>query len=152
MARTFDEVMIVNPFDPRTPNEGEKYMRFYRSPQPALGYYAAPAGYGYYAAPGYGHAVAPAPAEYGYYGETPGYGYYGEAPEYGYYAQPGYAAAPAGYYGYAEAPEVAGYYGYAEAPDDDGGEDSGEACAGRESGVGGRGSEQRCRRRLRQTG
>jgi hypothetical protein len=132
----FDEVMIVNPYDP-TSGKGERYMRFYRPASSGMGYYAAPpaaaryaapsAGYGYYAAyaqPGYGE-----PAEYGY-AEQPEYGYYGEAPEYAGYGQaygyaPRYAEAPEyGYYAegpeYAEAPEY-GYYGeapeYAEAPE-----------------------------------
>ena len=80
----FDEVMIVNPFNPQSNNQQQiKLMRFhgpqsYFGEPPDYGYYAEPPDYGYY-------AEAP---EYGYYGEAPDYGYYAEPPEYGYYAEP----------------------------------------------------------------
>lgn len=107
-AEQFDEVMIVNPYDP-TSGQGEMFMRFYRR---------APSGFGYYAAPAPASYAAP-PASYGYYAATPAYAEapdygYAEPPEYGYYAEaPEYGAYPRGYgYApYAEAPE------YAEAPD-----------------------------------
>jgi hypothetical protein len=132
----FDEVMIVNPYEPGSnANQGVRFMRFNAAP-PEMGYYSEPpAQYGYYGEP---------PVQYGYYGEPPvQYGYYGEpASDYGYYANsperygefaPGYNQAepvgyiaenyPMGYYGdpyamgaYAES-EPMGYYGYyAEAP------------------------------------
>src|SRR5215470_14538511 len=106
----FDEVMIVNPYEPGSnANQGVRFMRFYAAP-PGMGYYAEPADhYGYYAEPA---------DHYGYYAEAPAaYGYYAEAPAaYGYYAEPadhyGYYAAPADGYGYyANSPEQ---YGGAE--------------------------------------
>ncbi len=113
--RGFDEVMIVNPFDPRAQHPTTIPMRFH--PAPEMGYYAEPPemagyGYGYYAEPppemGY-YAQAP---DLGYYAQTPEMGYYAQSPELGYYAQP---PAGYGYYGepdmaYAEAPEM-GWYG-----------------------------------------
>jgi hypothetical protein len=131
----FDEVMIVNPYEPGSnANQGVRFMRFNGAP-PEMGYYAEPPGqYGYYAEP---------PGQYGYYAEAPHMeGYYANAPEHygefapgysqaepvgyiaenylmGYYGDP-YAGAyaeygPMGYYGYyAEAPHMEGYY--AEAP------------------------------------
>src|SRR5690242_5233015 len=123
-SRSFDEVMIVNPYDPSS-SEGGNYMRFYRPAPSGLGYYAAPA-YGY--APAYnGYAGYAEPPEYGYYAEAPEYGAYAqpqqygayaEPPEYGYYAEPpeyGSYAEPPEYGYFAEAPEYAGY-GYAEPP------------------------------------
>jgi hypothetical protein len=112
--RGFDEVMIVNPYEPGSnANQGVRFMRFYAAP-PGMGYYAEPpADYGYY---------AQAPVDYGYYAQAPvDYGYYAEAPnDYGYYAEApvdyGYYAAPSGGYGYyAQAP---GGYGYYAAPAD----------------------------------
>jgi hypothetical protein len=132
--RGFDEVMIVNPYEPGSDtNQGVKLMRFYAIP-PGIGYYAEqPEPYGYYAAPasGYGYYAAPAPG-YGYYAEQPeAYGQYAApAPGYGYYAAPhgqygqtepgyepvGYIAEeyPAGYgnsYQNYTAPGAMGYYG-----------------------------------------
>jgi hypothetical protein len=139
----FDEVMIVNPYEPGSnANQGVRLMRFYAAP-PGMGYYAEPPGeYGYY---------AESPDAYGYYAESPdAYGYYAEPEQYGEFA-PGYSQAepvgyiaenypigyygdpyamgayseyePMGYYGYyAEAPQMEGHYGhapmgyYAEAP------------------------------------
>src|SRR5262245_60923872 len=95
--RGYDEVMIVNPYEPGSAtNQGVRLMRFYAAP-PGMGYYSElPEGYGYYSQvpEGYGYYSEP-PEAYGYYSEPPeGYGYYGEPPEpYGYYADPGY-----GYY------------------------------------------------------
>src|SRR5213595_1378841 len=107
MPRTFDEVMIVNPYDAGSPWMGETRMRYYGSYSPGFGYYAAPA-YGYYpAAPGYGYQGAPA-GYAGYYAAPAGYGqpqppesleYYG-APGYG----PEYYGVPGGYAGYSAAP------------------------------------------------
>jgi hypothetical protein len=137
--RGFDEVMIVNPYDPRSNNQRHtKLMRFHQSPEfgyysqpPEFGYYAEPAEIGYYGEPtqvygGYGE-----PSEIGWYGEPPemgycagprGFGWYGEQPEfayyggtapgYGYYGEPpeyGWYAAPLGFGYYAEQPEM-GYY------------------------------------------
>lgn len=134
--RGFEEVMIVNPFDPRSNQQHTTLMRFHEAPemgyygeQPEMGYY------GYYAEPppeiGY-YGQAP---EMGYYAEPPEVGYYAQAPEMGYYGEPPevgyYAQAPEmGYYGeapemgyYAHAPQAYGYYGepaemgYAEGPE-----------------------------------
>jgi hypothetical protein len=73
--RRFDEVMIVNPHDPRSDTRrGERLMRFHYVQPPEMGYYAAPDPYGY-----------------GYYGQEP---YLAEeyppgvGDPYGYYAQP----------------------------------------------------------------
>jgi hypothetical protein len=121
MSRAFDEVMIVNPYDPSSPFEGERYMRFYRSSPAAFGYYAPPApAYGYYQqAPGYGYYADPpeypgysaAPPGYGSYAATPAYGYYAEAPAY-----PDYSG-----YGYGQGPAPAAYPGdgseFADAPE-----------------------------------
>src|SRR5436190_5759093 len=95
MGRNFDEVMIVNPYDPSSP-EGERTMNFFRRrrhyppmpPPPQMGYYGEPIEY---------------------YGEAPQYGYYGEAPEYGSYGEPGYGFAEADYGDYGEM-EPVGYY------------------------------------------
>jgi hypothetical protein len=134
--RGFDEVMIVNPYEPGSnANQGVRFMRFYAAP-PEMGYYAeAPDHYGYYAeAPDhYGYYAAPA-NDYGYYANLPeqygaiepGYsyaepvGYVAEPYPMGYYGDPyamgGYGEhEPMGNYGYyAEAPHMEGYY--AEAP------------------------------------
>jgi len=82
--RGFDEVMIVNPYEPGSnDNQGVRLMRFYAAP-PGMGYYAeSPADPGYYAAPanGYGY-YAQAPGGYGYYAAPAnGYGYYANLPE-----------------------------------------------------------------------
>src|SRR5262252_213392 len=105
----FDEVMIVNPYEPGSnANQGVRFMRFYNAP-PGMGYYAeSPDHYGYYAeAPDHYGYYAEAPDHYGYYAEAPDhYGYYAEAPDhYGYYAE-----APDRYGYYAEAPDHYGYY------------------------------------------
>src|SRR5260370_4133019 len=82
--RRFDEVMIVNPYDPANgAGEGAKVMQFH---------YAQTPGYGYYSA-----------RPYGYYGATPGYGAWGSGwsgvPGYGYAAEPEIAqAGDVGYY------------------------------------------------------
>jgi hypothetical protein len=107
--RRFDEVMIVNPYDPSVDGEGEKVM---------LGHYGNWSGLGYYADP-YAYADDPSAyaGSYGYgYGDPYAYGYgyadpYGYGDPYGYanaygYAQPyyGYGMQPPGY-GYAYGPE-----------------------------------------------
>src|SRR5215469_18018890 len=88
----FDEVMIVNPYDPRSNNQQHhQLMRFHESP----GYYGVP-GYGaypepdqmaYYGAPGY--AAYPEPDQMAYYG-APGYGAYPEPDQMAYYGESGY--------------------------------------------------------------
>ena len=127
----FDEVMIVNPFNPQSNNQQQiKLMRFHGSQgyygEP-IGYYAEPQDFAYYGQPanGYGYYAEP-PAEYGYYAEPPEYGYYAEPPDYGEYEPVGYFAEeqPYGYYGepqemvgygeyepLSEYPEGVGYYG-----------------------------------------
>src|SRR6185503_14320268 len=83
--KPFDEVMIVNPYDPSTDGEGEKLM---------FGHYGW-SGLGYYADP-YAYAEAPwTPADsYGYadpyaYGDPYGYaGGYGYADPYAYAPEP----------------------------------------------------------------
>jgi hypothetical protein len=105
--RGYDEVMIVNPYDPQSTNQETKLMTFHDSPE--MGYYAAPEDYGYYADfPEMGYYADP----YGYYADQPDLGWYADSPEMGYYAHPGY-----GYYsqpdlshGYYADPGV-GYYG-----------------------------------------
>ena len=110
--RGYDEVMIVNPYDPRSSNQQIKLMRFHQSPkgvttrEPLIWLLRRAArvwllrrGPGIWLlrrgsrirllrrAAGYGYYAEP---EYGYYatvgnircGEQP-YGYYGEPPEYG---------------------------------------------------------------------
>jgi len=128
----FDEVMIVNPYEPGSnANQGARFMRFYAAP-PGMGYYAEPADhYGYYAEPAdhYGYYAEPAD-HYGYYAEpadhygyyaapADGYGCYANLPEQYVGAEPvGYVAGHMGYYGdpYAMggygAYEPMGYYGY----------------------------------------
>lgn len=106
--RGFDEVMIVNPYDPRVHQPATiQTMRFHESPD--MGYYAAPPEMGYYAEP----------PDYGYYGEPPELGWYAEPPEpYGWYAEPpemGYYGEPPELSGYAELPEPYGWY--AEPPE-----------------------------------
>jgi hypothetical protein len=96
----FEEVMIVNPYDPRTGLQGASTMMypsafgyFHQPPEAAYGYgygYPAPAGYGYYAWP---FAETDELADYAEddpYGEADEYGEtdeYGEADEYGDYAE-----------------------------------------------------------------
>lgn len=137
----FDEVLIVNPYDPSAslPPQTTSLMQFHEAPE--FGYYAEPPELGYYGEPelayyGEGPELGyyAEPAELGYYGEPPYLGYYGEppylggyaeGPELGYYGEPaelGYYGEPAdlGYYaepadlGYyvAEAPEMVGYHEY----------------------------------------
>src|SRR6266436_1595182 len=135
----FDEVMIVNPFNPLSNNQQQiKLMKFF-GPQhyfgKPMGYYGEPPDYGYYGEPpdygeyepmgylaeeqpygGYGE-----PQDYGYYAQAPEYGYYGEAPEYGHYAEPpdygeyepvGYFAEEQPYGWYCEPGEMVGYGQY----------------------------------------
>ena len=112
--RGYDEVMIVNPYDPQSTNQQTNLMTFHATPE--MGYYAAPTDYGYY---------ADSPEMMGYYAAEPGaYGYYADQPEMGWYADSpemmGYYAAEPGAYGYyadqpemgwyADSPEM-GYYG-----------------------------------------
>jgi hypothetical protein len=95
--RAFDEVMIVNPYDPSTDGEGERLM-FGHYGWPGFGYYADPYAYAapYAYADPYGYADGGYVNGYGYadpyaYAD-PYYGYgYGYADPYGY----AYAAAPA---------------------------------------------------------
>ena len=110
--RPFDEVMIVNPYDPSIDGEGEQLM---------FGHYGWP-GFGYYAAP-YAYAEAPPmqPDSYGY-ADPSGYGDpYGYAAGYGYgdpyaYADPYYGYGYGDPYGYGYA-DPYGYGGYvAERP------------------------------------
>ncbi len=90
--RGFDEVMIVNPYDPGADQQGVKLMRFGYAEAPYMGYYSEP------------------PEQYGYYGEDP-YGAYAGEP-YGYYAEHPYDGYGGNSYGaYGEA-DVSGYYGY----------------------------------------
>jgi len=89
--RGFDEVMIVNPYEPGADQQGVKLMRFRYAEAPDIGYYSAP------------------PEQYGYYAEDP-YGAYAEDP-YGYYAEDPYGEDPYGAYGEAD---VSGYYGYGQ--------------------------------------
>jgi hypothetical protein len=119
--RRFDEVMIVNPHDPKSDTtRGERLTRFHYAQPPEMGYYAAPDPYGYayygqdpYLAEEYPPAVGD---PYGYYAQPrqmapqmapyAGPAFYGQAPY-----QPGYGQAepaPVGYY--AEEYPV-GYYG-----------------------------------------
>jgi hypothetical protein len=96
--RTFDEVMIVNPYDAGS-NQGGTTVRFAYVPHP-------------------GYAQAPADA-YGYYAEPYEVGY-AEADPYGEYVDVAeYVDAYGNSYGYAEVPEMVGYdeydpQGYAE--------------------------------------
>ncbi len=101
--RGFDEVMIVNPHDPRREaKEGVRLMGFY---------YGQPPEFGYYGEEPYLSEDLP-------YGEVGPYGYYGEAPEYGYFAEEPYLAEelpygevePYGYY--AQTPELYGWGEY----------------------------------------
>src|SRR6266508_4398565 len=109
--RGYDEIMIVNPYDPRSNNPQINLMRFHQTPE--MGSYAEPE-YGY-AEPDYGDYAEP---DYGDYAE-PEYGYYGE-PEYGYYAEPelaeqepvGYFAEEQPYGWYGEPQEMVGYGEY----------------------------------------
>jgi hypothetical protein len=111
--RTFDEVMIVNPFDPRRPDQGGEAVRFAHVSHP--GYAEVPVdGYGYYGEP-YEVAEYAEPYEVAEYAPVEGYGYYGGYP--GGYGESEYAeyevAEPVevGYYG--ETPEMVGYSEYA---------------------------------------
>jgi hypothetical protein len=132
----FDEVMIVNPYDPTTNyGQGEIIMPYHYGDQSTMGYYGDDAfvqpdlrGYG---EPAYYPEPERAYGDYGtvgYYGEP--YGYYGGS--YGYYAQSpygddygavGYYGEPYGYYGgsygyYAQSPygDDYGAVGYADVP------------------------------------
>ena len=123
--RDFDEVMIVNPFDPSVGFEqGVRLMAYPYTEIPNIGYYGQPLppeGYGYFADEPY--------QTYGYYGATPeqagwgqpepyppygpGYGYYG--PLYGQGQPEPYE--PVGYYadeylpaGYSDEYPPLGYY------------------------------------------
>ena len=106
--KPFDEVMIVNPYDPSADGEGEKLM---------FGHYGW-SGLGHYADP-YTYAEAPwtQADSYGYadpyaYGDPYGYAGYGYADPYA-YADPYY-----GYgYGYADPYGDAYPYGYAYEPE-----------------------------------
>jgi len=112
----FDEVMIVNPYDP-VRQQGVTFMRFYPAEPPDFGYYAEPP-WGYYAEPALGWYGEP--VEYGYYGEPADlaedpygeypYGAYGEPPDFAGWGQ----VAPQGGidpgYGYAEVDPALGYY------------------------------------------
>jgi hypothetical protein len=117
--RNFEEVMIVNPFDPRSNQQHTTLMRFHEAPEmgyygepPEMGWYGEPPEMGYYAEP-----------EMGWYGEPPEMGWYAEPPEMGYYAEPemGWYGEPPemGWYGepeigwYGEPPEM-GWYGEPE--------------------------------------
>jgi hypothetical protein len=138
-SRGFDEVMIVNPYDPRLGHEERIGLMNYGEPS-EYGYYGDPYGFGYAEPPDLGYyGDPPAAYGYGYYGEPPDLGWYGdyaEGPEvagfaqgpdpFGYYAQPpemsgygGYGYPPGyggygypGYGAYAEPADVAGYGGY----------------------------------------
>jgi hypothetical protein len=134
--RRFDEVMIVNPYDPASSaGEGANVMQFHYAP--GYGYYAA-SPYGYYgAASGYGawgsewpgvsgYAQDPMsgyaePVAYyaddgvGYYADDYTTGYYADDYTTGYYAEPPYGSqwgepdvASVGYY--AEDQPPMGYY------------------------------------------
>ena len=93
----FDEVMIVNPFNPLSNNQQQiKLMKFF-GPQH---YFGKPMGY-------YGE-----PPDYGYYGEAPDYGYYAEPPDYGEYEPVGYFAEEQPYGWYGEPGEMVGYGQY----------------------------------------
>jgi hypothetical protein len=130
--RGYDEVMIVNPYDPQSTNQQTNLMTFNTTPE--VGYYAAPTDYGYYAdSPEMIGYYAAEPDAYGYYADQPEMRYYGD-PGYGYYPQPestyGYYGEPAmGHYGdqfepvgyYADQPEMRYYgdpgYGYYPQPE-----------------------------------
>lgn len=118
----FDEVMIVNPYDPTGAfGQGVTFMPYNYGDSSGMGYYGEPYPYGYAAEPEF--------ADY----ET--VGYYAEPYPYGYAAEPSYAAyEPVGYYGepypygYAADPDFADYetvsyyaepypYGYAAEPE-----------------------------------
>lgn len=117
----FNEVMIVNPSDPRLGlNQGVRLMPSYYPPMGYYGYYAEPPDqYGYFAEAPPGAELYGMGDPYGYYG------YYAEAPEmvgwgdpYGYYGYYGEdypmaeAYEPMGWYG--EAPPGQEIYGYGE--------------------------------------
>ena len=115
--RGYDEVMIVNPYDPQSTNQPTNLMTFHAAPE--MGYYADPTDYGYYAdSPDMMGYYAAEPDAYGYYGDQPDIGWYGDSPEMSYYGDPyGYYADPYGYYAdqsdlgwYGDSPEI-GYYG-----------------------------------------
>jgi hypothetical protein len=135
--RGFDEVMIVNPYDPGA-KEGARLMRFHYAQAPNVAGYGAPQ-YGYFAEDPYGYAEDPygayAEDPYGYaeepfgYAEDPygAYGAYGEYEPVGYFAEEypvgAYGEDP---YGYAQGPEMVGWGeyepvgeepAYAEAPE-----------------------------------
>ena len=117
--RNFEEVMIVNPFDPRSNQQHTTHMRFHEPPE--MGYYGEPPEMGWYGEPPeigwYGE-----PPEMGYYAE-PDMGWYGEPPEMGWSGEPEMASyaepieyyaeeTPMAGYGYAEMPEMVGYSEY----------------------------------------
>ena len=124
--RGYDEVMIVNPYDPQSTNQQTNLMTF--NPTPETGYYAGPADYyGYYAAgpeisyDGYYGEPAGYGAPYGYYADQSDVGWYAEPSEVSYYGDPGYGYYPQpestyGYYGeptmghYGDQFEPVGYY------------------------------------------
>src|SRR5262245_1081055 len=101
-TRGFDEVMIVNPHDPRfDTTRGVRLMRFHYAQPPGMGHYAAPDpyGYGYYRQDPYHYGVGD---PYGYYAQPPqmppyaGSAFFGQAPY-----EPGYGKTqpePVGYY------------------------------------------------------
>ncbi len=84
--RRFDEVMIVNPYDPASgAGEGANVMQFHYTP--GYGYYAA-GPYGYYAQPWEGAQWGePDVQPVGYYADDP-YGYYADNYSMGYYGEP----------------------------------------------------------------
>src|SRR5215470_4506059 len=111
-GRGFDEVMIVNPHDPRfdaTRGGGVRVMRFHYAQPPGIGPYAAPGPYGYgyyghdpYLAEAYSYGIGDPYGYYGYYAQPPqmapyvGPAFYGQAPY-----EPGYGQIepqPVGYY------------------------------------------------------
>ena len=124
--RGYDEVMIVNPYDPQSTNQQTNLMTFNATPE--TGYYAGPADYyGYYAAgpetsyDGYYGEPAGYGAPYGYYADQSDVGWYAEPSEVSYYGDPGYGYYPQpestyGYYGepamghYGDQFEPVGYY------------------------------------------
>jgi hypothetical protein len=129
--RGYDEVMIVNPYDPQSTNQQTNLMTFHATPE--MGYYAAPTDYGYYAdSPEMMGYYAAEPGAYGYYADQPEMGWYADSPEMGYYGDPGYGYysepgigyygdqhEPIGYYAdewpmgwYGDSPDLAGYGDY----------------------------------------
>lgn len=108
-SRGFDEVMIVNPYDPRRGVEGVRgmfhpsaYGPYHRPPN--LGFHGYP--YGAYAGLGYFALPYAEADEYGYYAEDGPYAQYGYAADdpFGYYAEDDA-------YAYSEADDPYGDYG-----------------------------------------